>query len=73
MMYNVEYFIYISKIFVGGLSFETTDEKLKQYFSNFGPVNDAVVMRDPNTKRSRGNFDVYNFVFIICIMVYIRE
>lgn len=43
-----------SKIFVGGLSFETTDEKLKQYFSNFGPVNDAVVMRDPNSKRSRG-------------------
>jgi RNA-binding protein Musashi len=42
------------KLFIGGLSFETTDEKLRQYFSRFGTVNDAVVMRDPSTRRSRG-------------------
>ena len=39
---------------MGGLSFDTSDENLKQYFSKYGSVYDAVVMRDLNTKRSRG-------------------
>lgn len=42
------------KLFVGGLSFETSDEKLNHYFSRFGNVADTVVMRDPATRRSRG-------------------
>ena len=42
------------KIFVGGLSYATDDEKLREYFSDFGPVQDAVVMKDPVTRRSRG-------------------
>jgi RNA recognition motif-containing protein len=29
-------------------------EKLRRYFKNFGPVQDAVVMKDPVSKRSRG-------------------
>lgn len=42
------------KLFIGGLSFETTDEKLLEYFSQYGQVASAVVMRDAVTKRSRG-------------------
>mmetsp|Transcript_16493 Transcript_16493/g.23285 ORF Transcript_16493/g.23285 Transcript_16493/m.23285 type:complete len:532 (-) Transcript_16493:289-1884(-) len=42
------------KIFVGGLSFETTDEKLNQYFQQWGQVIDAIVMTDNVSKRSRG-------------------
>lgn len=42
------------KIFIGGLSYATDDEKLREYFSEFGPVQDAVVMKDPITRRSRG-------------------
>ncbi|KAJ1658696.1 hypothetical protein IWQ61_002104 [Dispira simplex] len=42
------------KLFVGGLSWETTVETLGQYFSQFGTVLEHVVMRDPVTGRSRG-------------------
>ncbi|KAI8146827.1 hypothetical protein BJV82DRAFT_600033 [Fennellomyces sp. T-0311] len=41
-------------MFIGGLNWETTDESLRQYFSQFGEVMDCVVMRDPSTGRSRG-------------------
>ena len=42
------------KLFIGGLSFDTTDETFKNYFSGFGEVTDAFVLRDNVTKRSRG-------------------
>ena len=42
------------KIFIGGLSYGTDDEKLRKYFSAFGTVQDAVVMKDPVSRRSRG-------------------
>jgi RNA recognition motif-containing protein len=44
----------ICKLFVGGLSFDTDDDKLRAYFERFGVVNDAIVMRDWTTRRSRG-------------------
>lgn len=42
------------KLFVGGLSYETTDDGLKAHFEQWGEIEDHVVMKDPNTKRSRG-------------------
>uniref|UniRef100_A0A8I3PTT6 RRM domain-containing protein n=1 Tax=Canis lupus familiaris TaxID=9615 RepID=A0A8I3PTT6_CANLF len=42
------------KLFIGGLSFETTDERLRSHSEQWGMLRDCVVMRDPNTKRSRG-------------------
>ncbi|GMT35267.1 hypothetical protein PFISCL1PPCAC_26564, partial [Pristionchus fissidentatus] len=42
------------KLFIGGLSHETTDEQLRQYFSKWGPVIDSIVIREPNSKQSRG-------------------
>lgn len=47
------------KIFVGGLSQETTKESLNAYFSNFGQVS-SYVMLDGRTGRSRG-FGFVNF------------
>ncbi|XP_054859169.1 heterogeneous nuclear ribonucleoprotein A1 isoform X2 [Eublepharis macularius] len=44
----------LRKLFIGGLSFETTDESLRNHFEQWGTLTDCVVMRDPNTKRSRG-------------------
>lgn len=44
----------LGKIFIGGLSYETTDEKLRAYFGAYGTVTDAVVMKDPISRRSRG-------------------
>jgi len=43
-----------SKIFVGGLSWETTDAKLKNYFENFATVEDAYVSYDRKSGRPRG-------------------
>ncbi|XP_028732227.2 LOW QUALITY PROTEIN: heterogeneous nuclear ribonucleoprotein A1-like [Peromyscus leucopus] len=43
----------LRKLFIGGLSFETTDESLGSHFEQWGTLTDCVVMRDPNTKRSR--------------------
>lgn len=45
---------HLRKIFVGGLSINTTAESMRQFFSQFGVVSDAVVMRDPISNRSRG-------------------
>ncbi|KAI6187834.1 hypothetical protein M3Y98_00288300 [Aphelenchoides besseyi] len=42
------------KMFIGGLSWNTTAEGLRDYFSKFGEVNECMVMRDPATKRARG-------------------
>ncbi|OCT92947.1 hypothetical protein XELAEV_18016014mg [Xenopus laevis] len=44
----------LRKLFIGGLSFETTDESLREHFEQWGALTDCVVMRDPNSKRSRG-------------------
>ncbi|KAI6361682.1 hypothetical protein MCOR25_006426 [Pyricularia grisea] len=42
------------KMFIGGLNWETTDESLRDYFSQFGEVIECTVMRDGTTGRSRG-------------------
>lgn len=43
-----------SKIFVGGLSWETTDQRLRTYFENYGAVSEAFVSFDRTTGRPRG-------------------
>ncbi|EER00885.1 Nucleolysin TIAR, putative [Perkinsus marinus ATCC 50983] len=42
------------KVFVGGLPREADKPALDEYFSQFGPVEDSVVMMDRFTGRSRG-------------------
>ena len=42
------------KLFVGGLSWNTTDDGLKEAFSRFGNVTEAKVVTDRETGRSRG-------------------
>ena len=43
-----------SKIFVGGLSWSSTEESLKSYFEQFGPVVNVEIMKDRNTGNPRG-------------------
>nr|CAH7744669.1 unnamed protein product [Callosobruchus chinensis] len=42
------------KLFVGGLSWETTQDNLQRYFSRYGEVIDCVVMKNAESGRSRG-------------------
>lgn len=44
---------YYSKMFVGGLSWDTTKEGLQTYFCRFGEIVDCVVMSN-DQGRSRG-------------------
>ncbi|XP_041700219.1 heterogeneous nuclear ribonucleoprotein A3-like isoform X2 [Coregonus clupeaformis] len=53
----------LRKLFIGGLSFETTEESLRIHFEQWGNLTDSVVMRDPNNKRSRG----FGFVTYSCV------
>jgi RNA recognition motif-containing protein len=43
-----------TKLFVGSLSFDTTDESLREAFAAHGSVVSAVVIRDRDSNRSRG-------------------
>ncbi|KAI1716870.1 RNA recognition motif domain-containing protein [Ditylenchus destructor] len=47
-----------TKIFVGGLPYHTTDKTLHDYFKQFGEIEEAVVITDRQTQKSRG----YGFV-----------
>lgn len=53
----------VRKLFIGGLSYETTEQSLRAHFEKWGTLTDCVVMRDPDSKRSRGfGFVTYNSV-----------
>ena len=43
-----------NKLFVGSLSWNTTDDGLRDAFAQFGTVTDAKVINDRETGRSRG-------------------
>jgi RNA recognition motif-containing protein len=43
-----------TKLFVGGLAWATTDEKLKEFFSQAGTVVSANVIHDKFTGKSKG-------------------
>jgi len=51
----------MKKLYVGGLSWGTTDEGLRDAFSRFGEISEARVIMDRETGRSRG-FGFVTFV-----------
>ncbi|ESO10062.1 hypothetical protein HELRODRAFT_72885 [Helobdella robusta] len=48
----------LTKIFVGGLPYHTTDESLQKFFDQFGAIEEAVVITDRHSGKSKG----YGFV-----------
>lgn len=42
------------KLFIGGISWETSEDKLKDHFNSYGEVMHTVVMRDKITSKPRG-------------------
>ncbi|NP_001006916.1 RNA-binding protein 38 [Xenopus tropicalis] len=57
-MHTVQKDTTFTKIFVGGLPYHTTDASLRKYFEVFGDIDEAVVITDRQTGKSRG----YGFV-----------
>lgn len=49
-----------TKLFVGGLPYHTTDKSLREHFLVFGDIEEAVVITDRQTGKSRG----YGFVIM---------
>jgi len=48
------------KLFVGGLNYETSEDDVGQYFKQFGPLQEHVLMKFPDSGRSKGfGFVVY--------------
>ncbi|PON44346.1 Splicing factor-like protein [Parasponia andersonii] len=47
------------KLFIGGIAWDTTEEKLSDYFGQYGEVTQTVIMRDKTTGRPRG------FAFVV--------
>ncbi|XP_020492765.1 RNA-binding protein 24b [Labrus bergylta] len=58
MMHSAQKDTTFTKIFVGGLPYHTTDSSLRKYFEVFGDIEEAVVITDRQTGKSRG----YGFV-----------
>ncbi|RRT63315.1 hypothetical protein B296_00018252 [Ensete ventricosum] len=44
----------LGKLFIGGISWDTNEDSLRKYFSAFGEVVEAVIMKDRTTGRARG-------------------
>lgn len=42
------------KLFIGGISWDTNEDRLKEYFETYGDVVEAVIMKDRTTGRARG-------------------
>jgi heterogeneous nuclear ribonucleoprotein A1/A3 len=55
----------LRKLFTADLSFETTDDSLREQFEKWGTLPDCVVMIDPQRKHSKG----FIFVTYSCVEV----
>jgi hypothetical protein len=58
-----------TKLFVGGLPYHTTDKSLREHFSVYGDIEEAVVITDRQTNKSRG----YGFVSIVQLACTISQ
>ena len=48
----------LTKVFVGGLAWETPKDALKDHFEKYGEILEAVIISDKHTAKSKG----YGFV-----------
>lgn len=55
----------LTKLFVGGIPYDTDNDSLREFFVQFGDIKEAVVIRDRETLQSKG----YGFVSIAAIAV----
>ncbi|KAL7593310.1 heterogeneous nuclear ribonucleoprotein 1 isoform X1 [Lactuca sativa] len=55
------------KLFIGGISWDTNEDSLREYFQTFGEVIEAVIMKDRITGRARG------FGFVVFLNPVVAE
>lgn len=55
-----------TKVFVGGLAWETHKTSLRSYFEQFGDIVEAVVITDKSSGRSKG----YGFVSVFLLFLF---
>lgn len=51
----------LTKVFVGGLAWETPKEAMREHFEKYGQILEAVIISDKLTGRSKG----YGFVILL--------
>lgn len=54
-----------TKLFVGGLPYHTTDKSLREHFAVYGDIEEAVVITDRQTSKSRGYGFVSGFILLL--------
>lgn len=73
-----------TKLFVGGLAWETPTEEMRKYFEQFGDILEAVIITDKNTGKSKGygfvcshyylpsirQLNIYLFIYFILVVEY---
>lgn len=57
-----------TKLFVGGLPYHTSDKSLRDHFAVYGDIDEAVVITDRNTGKSRG----YGFVSTVLFYFFLN-
>ena len=61
-----------TKLFVGGLPYHTTDKSLRDHFECYGDIEEAVVITDRQTGKSRGYGFVSYFFYTYFILRFER-
>lgn len=51
-----------TKLFVGGIPYHTEDETMREYFLQFDDIVESVIIRERNSKRSKGYGFVSHFI-----------
>ncbi|GAB2301351.1 hypothetical protein Dimus_035380 [Dionaea muscipula] len=47
----------LGKLFIGGISWETNEDRLREYFSTFGDVVEVVIMKDRAIGRALARYE----------------
>ena len=58
-----------TKLFVGGLPYHTTDKSLREHFEVYGEIEEAVVITDRSTGKSRG-YGFVSFTLFFSLNIY---
>lgn len=64
-----------TKVFVGGLAWETPTDLMRSYFEQFGEILEAVIISDKNTGKSKGYGFVSTFLsfFVVCLYMWDKK